>query len=73
MADSCNNGWGWDCYNNDWWWVWGLVFLFLFIMLLTLPWSYYRRADNCGEYLPPDRYNYRPSRVVVVEEDTAVV
>lgn len=58
-----------DCdYNyNGWWWFWVFFIVFFFIILLTLPWWYYSRSDYLGEELPPERYRYRPSRVVEVE------
>ena len=66
MATTCYSN---DWCNDDWWWIWILVFFFIFFLLLILPWSYYRRSDYCGEYLPAERYNYRPSRVVTVEAE----
>lgn len=67
MATSCC--WSNSNCDDDWWWVWIFVFVIFFFLILLLPWSYYRRSDNCGEYLPAERYNYRPSRVIVVEDE----
>lgn len=67
MAQYCY--WN-DWCNDDWWWIWILIFFFfIFFLLLVLPWSYYRRSDYCGEYLPAERYNYRPSRVVEIQTE----
>lgn len=63
MAESC---WYYD--NNDWWGVWLFVFFFIFIIIILCSFTYYRQSDYCGEYLPPERYQYRPSRVIVKDD-----
>lgn len=50
------------------WWIFFFFFFFILLLLLFMPWSYYRRADSCGDSLPPERCAYRPSRVVALEE-----
>lgn len=58
------------CYDwNGWGWFWIFFIVFFLIILIALPWGYYRNSDYCGEYLPPERYQYRPSRVIVTETD----
>ena len=54
--------------NDDWSWVWVFFIFFFLILLICIPFFYWRRSDSCGEVLPAERYAYRPSRVVAVED-----
>jgi len=61
---SCSDD---NCYYNGWdgwWWFWIIFIIFFLIILITIPWWYYSRSDYNGDTLPPERYRYRPSRVV---------
>lgn len=53
-----------DSCSDDWVWIWVVFLVFFMILIFFIPFSYYRRSDDCGEYLPAERYAYRPSRVV---------
>ncbi len=60
---------------DDSWWFWSyfLFFVFFFIALLFLPTFFYaRRSNYCGEVLPAERCEFRPSRCNPIIEEIEV-
>jgi len=57
----------WGSDDDGWWWIFGfLIFFFLFFVIMVFIFYSVRRPDY--EYLPPERFMYRPSRVLEVDE-----